>query len=299
MSQDTKRKLQEFWKTFTYLIIDEYSMISKSFLANLERHIAIGKLSDGNGLLPSFGGVNIILCGDLHQFPPVAVGASEALFYPVNLAKDKPEAQIGRTLYEEFSTVVILRKQMRVTDPTWRDFLVHLRYGKVQSRHLDMLRTLVVSNSTNPKTDFDQEPWLQMSLVTPRHTVRERWNEEAIRKHCRRTGNRLFICHTSDTIRNKPLNLCERYGLAMHNAKSTSSSRRKKSLPDRVELAIGAKVLVTQNIETDLDITNGARGKIVEIVFDPREPQFEENCSVVELEYMPLYVLVKMDRTRA
>ncbi|KAJ3897578.1 hypothetical protein F5879DRAFT_813783, partial [Lentinula edodes] len=65
------------------------------------------------------------------------------------------------------------------------------------------------------------------------------------------------------------------------------------------KLAIGEKVLVTQNIETDLDFSNGARGKIVEIVFDPREPEFEENCSVVELEYMPLYMLVKMDRTRA
>ncbi|KAJ3858938.1 hypothetical protein EV359DRAFT_4483, partial [Lentinula novae-zelandiae] len=65
------------------------------------------------------------------------------------------------------------------------------------------------------------------------------------------------------------------------------------------ELAIGAKVLVTQNIKTDLDIPNGARGKIVKIVFDPREPEFEENCSVVELEYMPLYELVMMDCTRA
>ncbi|KAJ3910277.1 hypothetical protein F5879DRAFT_481758 [Lentinula edodes] len=84
-----------------------------------------------------------------------------------------------------------------------------------------------------------------------------------------------------------------------NHKKSTSSSHRKKSLPDHVELAIGAKVLVTQNIKTDLDIPNGARGKIVKIVFDPREPEFEENCSVVELEYMPLYELVKMDCTRA
>ncbi|KAJ4467720.1 hypothetical protein C8J55DRAFT_552069 [Lentinula edodes] len=73
----------------------------------------------------------------------------------------------------------------------------------------------------------------------------------------------------------------------------------KKSLPDHVELAIGAKVLVTQNIKTDLGIPNGARGKIVKIVFDPREPEFEENCSVMELEYMPLYELVKVDCTRA
>ena len=32
------------------------------------------------------------------------------------------------------------------------------------------------------------------------------------------------------------------------------------------------KVMVTDNIETDLDITNGARGKIVDIILHPDEP---------------------------
>ncbi|KAF5331296.1 hypothetical protein D9758_018123 [Tetrapyrgos nigripes] len=33
MRDDVKKELQQFWKDYTYLIIDEYSMISKSFLA--------------------------------------------------------------------------------------------------------------------------------------------------------------------------------------------------------------------------------------------------------------------------
>ncbi|KAJ7112356.1 hypothetical protein C8R44DRAFT_742034 [Mycena epipterygia] len=37
-----------------------------------------------------------------------------------------------------------------------------------------------------------------------------------------------------------------------------------KDLPNVIEIAIGMKVMVTSNIEADLDITNGALGEIVE-----------------------------------
>jgi ATP-dependent exoDNAse (exonuclease V) alpha subunit len=61
---------------------------------------------------------------------------------------------------------------------------------------------------------------------------------------------------------------------------------------------VGVKVMVTNNIETDLDITNGACGEIVNIILDPNEPLIG-NGPVVELKYLPRYILVKLDRTRA
>ena len=39
-------------------------------------------------------------------------------------------------------------------------------------------------------------------------------------------------------------------------------------LSNRIESAIEMKVMVTFNIETDLDIANGARGEIIKIVLD-------------------------------
>ncbi|KAJ3892208.1 hypothetical protein GG344DRAFT_45778, partial [Lentinula edodes] len=172
--------------------------------------------------------------------------------------------QIGQTLFKEFSTVVILKEQMRLTDPTLRDFLQHLCYRKVQNKNLIMLHTLVVGNTTCLRTNFKQDPWLEMSLVNPCHTVYVSdcvgtIDEEAIRKHCHETGKQMYICHMLDTIRNKPLNLCERYGLAMCNTNSTSATFRKKNLPDCIELAVGARILATHNIKTNLNITNGTR----------------------------------------
>ena len=94
---------------------------------------------------------------------------SEALYQPRNMSRDTVEAQLGQGIYEEFSTVVILREQMRVTDKVWLDFLTHVRYGRVQKSHLDMLRKQIIDGSEHSETDFNTEPWDDASLVTPRH----------------------------------------------------------------------------------------------------------------------------------
>ncbi|KAJ7087486.1 hypothetical protein C8R44DRAFT_576095, partial [Mycena epipterygia] len=63
------------------------------------------------------------------------------------------------------------------------------------------------------------------------------------------------------------------------------------------EIAIGMKVMETRNIKTDLDITNGARGEIVNIIF-PDEPPIEDG-PIVRLQKLPAYTLVKLDHTQA
>jgi len=65
-----------------------------------------------------------------------------------------------------------------------------------------------------------------------------------------------------------------------------------------IEIAIGAKVLVTQKINTDLDVMNGAWGKSVDIVLHPNEPPFKGG-PIVKLKYLLAYLLVKMERTQA
>ena len=58
--------------------------------------------------------------------------------------------------------------------------------------------------------------------------------------------------------------------------------------------------MVTQNVETDLDITNGARGTIVGITLHPDEPTVSKATSqYVELQHLPLYILVELQRTWA
>lgn len=79
---------------------------------------------------------------------------NRALYYPIDPIHDSAKTQVGQKVYEEFTTVVNLKEQMRITDPVWPDSLQHLQYGQVQEHHLKMLQTLVVGNSIEHKVDF-------------------------------------------------------------------------------------------------------------------------------------------------
>jgi hypothetical protein len=83
-------------------------MISKTFLQKFAMKVKQGHGQIGNDNW--WGGLNVILCGDFHQFPPVAVGWSKYLFTPIanEETANHPKA-IGCKIYDEFSTVVILR----------------------------------------------------------------------------------------------------------------------------------------------------------------------------------------------
>jgi len=69
----------------------------------------------------------------------------------------------------------------------------------------------------------------------------------------------------------------------------------KKQLRERYLLACKKR---RRNGKGELDIANGARGEIVDIVLDPEEPPIA-NERIVRLTRPPAYVLVKLTRTRA
>ncbi|KAF9530310.1 hypothetical protein CPB83DRAFT_851365 [Crepidotus variabilis] len=48
-------------------------------------------------------------------------------------------------------------------------------------------------------------------------------------------------------------------------------SKRTGKLTDRVEIAIGMKIMVVLNVATEANIANGTRGTITDIILDPRD----------------------------
>jgi hypothetical protein len=213
ITDETRSKLGRFWEHRHYLAVDEMSMIAKDFFALLARNISIGK---GNSNGQSFGGVNVIILGDFHQFPPVARSNRDALYYPIDFEKDSLSSQIGRATYEEFTTVVVLREQKRISDPIWHDFLQHLRVGTVNKEHVKMLRSLILSKKDEPSLDFSSDPWREAPLITPRHAVRCQWNDAGLRKMCRENGRQILVCIADDSIKGRPITIKERCILEAH-----------------------------------------------------------------------------------
>ena len=64
-------------------------------------------------------------------------------------------------------------------------------------------------------------------------------------------------------------------------------------------ITIGMEVMVTFNIDTDIDVANASRGCITDIIFDERKSKVPSTEPVVELEYLPAFILVKMKHTKA
>ncbi|KZT10006.1 uncharacterized protein LAESUDRAFT_796731 [Laetiporus sulphureus 93-53] len=175
-------------------------------------------------------------------------------------------------------------------------FLHRLRHGQVRSEDMKMLKDLIITSSSCPPTDFDSPEWGEAALVTPRHSVRTQWNDAVTKKHCERNGVQLFICPAEDHTNGRPLTSRERLVMASKRTKR-KGQKEKGGLPDEVKIALGMKVMVTVNVQTELDVTNGTRGEIVDIILHPDEPPIS-NSSVVRLQRSPAFVLVKLGRTR-
>jgi hypothetical protein len=87
--------------------IDEYLTLFKTFTL-FSRNIALAKdfnVHEQQNSYKMFGGLDILLVGDLHQIPPIGKGRSECLFTPENISEDTVLQITGRRMYQGFQTV--------------------------------------------------------------------------------------------------------------------------------------------------------------------------------------------------
>ncbi|KAG9098618.1 hypothetical protein FS749_003398 [Ceratobasidium sp. UAMH 11750] len=96
-------------------------MLSKKQLAEISEMISIGKQQEGeNNSTKLSGGINVIIAGDFHQFPPVVgVGPSKGALYSPTESSHSVKAMNGEALYKAFKTVVLLKQPFRVQDEEW------------------------------------------------------------------------------------------------------------------------------------------------------------------------------------
>ncbi|KAG2085335.1 uncharacterized protein F5147DRAFT_589076, partial [Suillus discolor] len=240
-SASMKSNLAAFWADRLYLIVNEVSMVGHAFLAMLSYILSVAKSASGSGHSDqAFGEVHVIIVGDFHQFQPVATRRSAPLFWPCDTARDTTDEQLGRNVYEEFTVVVQLKEQI---------YWEHVHYRISHEHHIRLLRSLTITNPKCPPTSFSIPPWNDAVLITPRHAVRKQWNAAMGQEFCRRTDRQLLVSAAYDTIHGCPLTLEERLAVAMKQKKGSSQEAR-GGLPHEVD------VMVTFNVETDLDVEN-------------------------------------------
>lgn len=123
------QQLQTNLENVQYLIIDEYSFVGQSLLGWIDSRC---KQATGRTDL-TFGGISVILVGDIAQLPPVG---DKPLFHSM----PKTEKQIqGLLLYREFKKVVKLTVNQRVQgndieQSNFRELLTRARYGESRKK---------------------------------------------------------------------------------------------------------------------------------------------------------------------
>ena len=115
-----------------YVFFDEVSMLSCRDLYRISARLATVL----NDMESPFGGLNFIFAGDFGQLPPV-IGQEHASLYSRTVGNGSShqdqEAAIGKALWHQVTTVVILQQNMRQQGQSQRDnqlrqVLTNMRY---------------------------------------------------------------------------------------------------------------------------------------------------------------------------
>ena len=120
--------------------------------------------------------------------------------------------------------------------------------------------------------------------------MREKWNAAALRKHCQKNHEVLFVCQAEDKVgKNRREPTLEEMTIIA----GVDPEEELRKLHTRIEIAIGMKAMVTVNIATEANLANGTRGIITDIILDPREilERSEAEDGVVTLVH-PLVMIV-------
>ena len=256
------RRVRAQLEGVTHIFIDEISMI-----ACHELYTISARLSQATNIHDQlFGGLNVILAGDFAQLDP-AKGA--ALFSGsvsmVNRARQKPREQmniIGKVIWHQFTTVVILKENMRqknqsVEDASFRRALENMRYGSCTNEDINFLRSRIVSlNPTLP--NLSDPEFRNISVITPLNIQKDRFNEKGCIRFAGDTGQRLEHFYSSDTDQN---GRCLPRHIQSHIWKMPANET--ENIPGRISLCRGMPVMIRFNYATELCITRGQEAHVV------------------------------------
>lgn len=202
------------------LIIDEISMCD-GFLFELIDRVLRWIRQD----MSPFGGVQMILVGDLYQLPPVQVNDNDFFFNTAAYA------------YGNFKSVV-LKKVYRQSDKKFIDVLNRIRYAKHTQDDIDYLNKRDFSNKQNYAL-------LDTTCLFPTN------NEADVL-------NRYRLNHIEGEI--EKFNAVDTY---LSNSPYRKDYNKVLRVPETLELKEGARVILLYNINTDIGLCNGSVGHYI------------------------------------
>ena len=220
--------LLEYWKPVHALIIDEFSMVSSDMWCRIDQRLQHFKRKVG---VP-FGGLHLLVCGDLYQLPP---------------PRGRP-AFAAQTLWRLFLLCELEGNHRAAKDPEYAELLERVRRGIHTEADIEKLRTRLRA----PPAGLEAP-----RLLATRQAV-DVINNEMLEAHSNRTGHPIHVAPASD--------ISHATGLPVDMDDVFIRAEDTGGLETEARYAEGARVMLRRNLDLEDGLVNGARGYMTRIV---------------------------------
>lgn len=243
LSASVSNTLSSKLQNLKVLIIDEISMVGQHTLDMIDKRLR--HLLDSS---KPFGGVSVIAVGDFFQLKAVC---AKPLFYPT---ADNPYSEIfGQKLWNKFK-VFQLTKIMRQNEQPFQVALNNLAKGKLTRADIRLFKTRTFP-SLPAHENFDDA----FHLFAKNDDVND-YNKIVLKK----MKGRETICYASDIFDGHGSQLARRQ--LLHNV-NNSKRHETMGIPKEISLKVGAKYMMTYNVDVEDGLCNGTTGTLQRIDF--------------------------------
>eukprot|EP00035_Acanthoeca_spectabilis_P032052 m.16929 g.16929 ORF g.16929 m.16929 type:complete len:614 (-) comp5113_c0_seq1:133-1974(-) len=212
------------WRNAQRLVIDEISMIDGAWFDELES--VARRVRDSK---KPFGGLQLIVCGDFFQLPPVAKNGEV-----------KKYCFEARSWSKTLKTCIELQHVHRQSDMEFVDVLARIRTGKCTPTDVALLRS---TERHNLGRDNGVEATRLCTHVADAEAINVK-QLRALPGEVRRFKAR------------------DEYGSDSALLRVLNAACR---APETLELKVGAQVMLVKNLDVKRGLANGSRGVVVEI----------------------------------
>ena len=265
------------WMRCNFLILDEVSMLGCVKLAKISQALQKNKSNS----LP-FGGIHVLFSGDFFQLP--AIGDISLYHQSYKGKHNAAMVETGMNLWRNIvTTTVLLTKHYRAPNPEVYDVMERLRKGGLLPRDIEKIKSRVFGHPKGP--DASDPKWQDAPLITPRNNIRQAWNNQAAIRYGIGNESQVFISPALDSgLR------CDR------NTMIWTGDHKTEMLATWNVLCIGSTAVVTANTAVELNMANGSKVIIREVVPHPEDEEGWKrihNDRVVCLSRPPITVWVE------
>lgn len=261
-----------------YIFLDEISMVACHELYAISARLsAITKVFD-----QPFGGMNMIFAGDFAQLPPTTgvslYNNSVAGRLDVNMSLRQQENTIGKLLWQQVTTVVILKENMRQKEATEADkklrmALENMRYASCTPQDIAFLKSRVAGWSDGRPRLTDAR-FRNVSIITAYNSQKDKINAMGTTRFRAETGVELYDFYSIDLLNGKsevdnkkrkgkgsrPRKQRYELNTLVQNQLWDAPPSTSDHIAGKLTLCKGLPVMIRNNDATELCITKGQEG---------------------------------------